>query len=93
MTSIPTLGGNESWASAISDNNIIVGKSKALNGESHAFIYFNQEMHDLNDLVIDISEWEYLYAATDINSNGMIVGGGVMNGADRAFLLIPVVNE
>lgn|GEM_PF-2350000 len=64
----------------------------------HAFIYENGEMKDLNDLIdckIDGSEnqsnepdW-ILAEARAINDSGVIVGNGLLNGVQKAFMLRP----
>jgi len=46
---------------------------------SHAFLYDNGVMTDLNTLIPENSGWELMYA-TDINNRGQIVGYGVREG-------------
>ncbi len=46
-------------------------------------------MQDLNSLIPAGSGWA-LSVARDINDAGQIVGEGVINGQQRAFLLTPV---
>jgi probable HAF family extracellular repeat protein len=55
---------------------------------SHAFLWVNGIMRDLNSLISANSGWE-LTEATDINNKGQIVGYGELNGQTRAFLLTP----
>lgn len=62
-----------SKATAINDNNLIVGTSYGL-GLSLAVLWENQIAYDLN-MLIDQSGW-LLKDATDINANGDIVGLG-----------------
>ena len=55
----------------------------------HAFLYEKGEIIDLNTLVDrakPIYEWE-LTQALDINNKGQIVGYGLVNGKNRAFLI------
>jgi len=85
-----TLGGDFSYAFAINDSGATVGKSGTNNiGDYHAFLYDGGTMHDLNDLIFEGSDW-LLYEARDINNLGQIVGTGMINGENRAFLLNPV---
>ena len=44
---------------------------------------------DLNALIADPA-WDVLYAATSINSGGVIVGYGLRGGAHRGFMLQPI---
>ncbi len=60
----------------------------------HAFIYENGEIKDLNDLIdckFDSNgnrDW-VLYEARSINDSGIIVGNGLLNGIQTAFMLKP----
>lgn len=78
---------NTSWANAVNNAGAAVGAA-AIEGSrlTHAFIYENGQMRDLNDLLVDAPGWELL-EATDINNLGQIVGVGA-NG--RGVLLTPV---
>jgi phospholipase C len=78
-TDLGTLG-TSSEALAINNNGDIVGRSITTNGETHAFLYTNGVMVDLNNLVSN-SNWEFV----GINDHGEIVG----NGNAHAFLLSP----
>ena len=92
MQNIGTLGSYSS-ALAINDLGLAVGIYNTPT-ESHAFIYSNGVIKDLNELVADWGNWGtggYLEAATDINEDGQIVGYGYNSeGYRRAFLLDPV---
>lgn len=55
----------------------------------HAFLWRNGALLDLNELVSTNSGWE-LNEATAINNAGQIVGNGIFNGEQRAFLLTPI---
>lgn len=51
----------------------------------HAFIWFERQMMDLNDLVIPGSGW-ILEVATAINDEGQIVGCGSPPGANAPWV-------
>ncbi|MBA3439381.1 MAG: hypothetical protein H0T92_05880 [Pyrinomonadaceae bacterium] len=50
-----------------------------MGGLQHAFIYGNNMMLDLNDLIPSGSGW-VLSVANDINNLGQIVGTGIFGG-------------
>lgn len=81
----------DSRARAINDNGQIVGRalvSVPTLEEHAAFIYEENEMKNLNELIPCDSGWK-LTEATDINNAGQIVGFGVKDGEVRAFRLDP----
>lgn len=81
----------DSRARAINDNGQIVGRalvSAPTLNEFAAFIYENDEMKNLNNLISCDSGWK-LTEATSINNAGQIVGFGVKDGEVRAFRLDP----
>ncbi|MEH2172368.1 hypothetical protein [Nostoc sp.] len=56
-----------------------------------AFLYSDQTLYDLNNLIAPSSEGDFtLTAASAINNNGQIVGRGAVNGELHAFLLTPI---
>ncbi|MBN3945101.1 MAG: DUF3466 family protein [Nostoc sp. NMS7] len=56
-----------------------------------AFLYSDNTLYDLNDLIAPGSEPGFtLTAASAINNNGQIVGRGAVNGELHAFLLTPI---
>ena len=56
-----------------------------------AFIYSDNTLYDLNNLIAPGSEPGFtLTAASAINNNGEIVGRGAVNGELHAFLLTPI---
>jgi len=94
MTDLGTLPEDkESRAFAVNESDEIVGVS--VSGEitpelsGHAFIYRDGTMADLNNLLPPNSGW-VLATAKGINNSGEIVGTGLHNGVERAFLLTPV---
>lgn len=75
-------------ANAINNAGVVVGN---LFGEQslYAFIYVNGVTRNLNDLIDPALGWQ-LNEAYDINAIGQIVGQGMYNGQNCAFLLTPV---
>jgi probable HAF family extracellular repeat protein len=94
---IGTLGGLESFAYGINDSAEVVGSSEfpgsTSNTDTHAFVYSDGSLQDLNNLISPSSDWT-LISATAINDTGQIVGDGISpSGQTHAFLLTPVVPE
>lgn len=87
MIDLGTLtGGTQSFAYGINNIKQIVGASDFQGTGLRAFIYEQGVMKDLNTLIPANSGWK-LIAARAINDNGQIVGEGVFNNQQRAFLL------
>ncbi len=88
-----SLGGSVSSASAINDNGQIVGRSRiddACGGTSHACLWQDGVITDLNDVIPGESGWLNLKKAVAINNAGQIVGEGLTaDSYDHAFLLTP----
>jgi probable HAF family extracellular repeat protein len=82
---------SDSNAYAINSSGAIVGMSYSSTG-ARATLWMDGGAHDLNGLIPDDCGWTLAYA-TDINSDGCIVGYGNYYGQTRAFLLSPVVPE
>jgi uncharacterized protein (TIGR03437 family) len=57
--------------------------------DSHAFVYTNGAMYDLNRQLVNGSGWQ-LTSAAAINNAGQIVGTGIIQEQQHAFLLTPV---
>jgi hypothetical protein len=57
-------------------------------GNSHAFLWKDYAMVDLNDLIAKDSPW-MLQSAAGINSSGQIAGQGLINGEVHGFLATP----
>lgn len=75
--------------SAINNHGTIVGSfcvDLPLCDTSHAFVVRDGARVDLNDLLPAGSGW-VLRTAADVNDHGVVVGRGVHNGVDRAYLL------
>ncbi len=87
-----SLGGIYSAAYGINNYGQVVGSSYHSGSSTHAFLYQNSVMYDLNDLVAtNISPGWILEDAQAINENGQIVGSGINpSGQIRAFLLNPL---
>ena len=94
FTDLGSLGGASSAAYGINDAGQIVGSS-SLAGEVpqkvHAFLYVNDTMYDLNELVDPLPVT--LSSASKINNRGQILAYGCVPPADdncRSYLLTPV---
>jgi probable HAF family extracellular repeat protein len=78
-------GGGQSFAYGINNRGDVVGAADS-GGTLHAVIYEKGVLTDLNSLIPAGSGW-VLTEARGITENGQIVGTGVLNGQERAFLL------
>ncbi len=87
MQDLGTLGWNQSIANDINDKGQVVGVLQT-GQTSHAFVWANSQMQDLNNLIDANSGW-VLQEARAINNKGQIVGKGTFNGQTRAFLAKP----
>ena len=86
------LNGNFGRAWSINDNGLVVGSSfdNTVNEDSIAMVSFDGDnMLNLNNLVDDLTGWSILSEAYDVNELGQIVGYGMYNGEQTAFLLTP----
>jgi probable HAF family extracellular repeat protein/autotransporter-associated beta strand protein len=93
MTDLGVPAGEQnSYANAINASGIIVGTADDADGNYIAFIYEDQTMTNLNGLISPSSGWT-LESAEGINAAGDIVGYGLINGNENAFLLTPTVNS
>ena len=88
MKDLGTLSGNDTFAYSINNRRQIVGKVNIGSDQSHAVLWVNDTMRDLNSLITANSGWE-LSEAWDINNLGQIVGWGKFNAQYHAFLLTP----
>jgi probable HAF family extracellular repeat protein len=77
--------GGDSTAQGINSFGQVVGGGGGL---GHAFLYQNGNVLDLNSLLPANSGWT-LTNASGVNDSGQIVGTGIHNGRQEAFLLSP----
>jgi RHS repeat-associated protein len=95
LRTLPLLGrtGTAAGAFAVNDDGVIVGsadlKTGAKTSESHAVMWKDGQIVDLNSFVPDGSGW-LLTHAEGINDKGQIVGDGVLNGVGHSWVLSPV---
>jgi probable HAF family extracellular repeat protein len=95
MSDLGTIGNfaqTESRALGINAAGVIVGQAQV--GEAlHAVIWENGQIADLNTYLPAGSAWEVLITAVSINDRGWIVGTGLIDGQEHAFLLIPPLDN
>ncbi len=87
MQDLGALTFTNSIAYDINDKGQVVGVLQT-GQTSHAFVWANGQMQDLNTMIPANSGW-VLQEARAINNKGKIVGFGAINGQTRAFLLTP----
>jgi probable HAF family extracellular repeat protein len=89
-TPLGTLGGSFSIAHDINNHGDVVGGSLTEGDENfHGFVYRDNCLHDLNELLDpNVIGWELIQALA-INNQGDIVGIGSQSGQDRIVLLRP----
>jgi probable HAF family extracellular repeat protein len=84
-----TLGGSFSIARDINNRGEVVGGSLTEGDETfHGFLFRNNRLYDLNELLDPGAGWEMIQAF-GINNLGEIVGIGSQDGHDRIVLLKP----
>lgn len=84
-----TLGGSFSIARDLNNRGEVVGGSLTESDENfHGFIYRNNQLYDLNQLLEPEAGWEVLQAVC-INNHGEIIAIGSHAGQDRIVLLRP----
>ena len=89
IADLGTLGGGNSFAYGINNSSLVVGYSYLANSEdTHAFVYRDGVLYDLNGLIPSNAGWTLLNAYS-INDKGQIVGTGLLNGQLNAYILDP----
>lgn len=89
-TELDTLGGRFAQPYGINNASQVVGSFYTSSNISHAFLWENDTMLDLNNLIAPDLGWE-LSSALKINNQGQIVGYGFLNSQGRGFLLTPAL--
>ncbi len=90
MADLGTLGGNQSYAYGINASGNVVGYSWTTgNVATHAFVYMNGAMLDLNSLLSPFDSGWTLTAAYAINGAGDILATGVLDDQNYAVELTP----
>ena len=89
MIDLGTLGGQTSNARAINDQSWIVGNAQTRDGQDHAFLYRDEKMQDLNDLIEDAGGW-VIEDAYRISNRSQIAAVARRDGLKRAVLISPV---
>jgi probable HAF family extracellular repeat protein len=96
MLDIGTLPeGGDAFGLGINHSGQVVGSAGVVARSrfpAHAFLYSHGKMLDLNSLIPPNSGW-VLQEARAINDSGQITGQGVLNGANRSYLLTLVCSE
>lgn len=87
LTSLGSLGGTRGKALAVNDSNQAVGWSfTAGDASTHAFLHTGGAMHDLHDAFVSSIQGATSSAASDINSEGTVVGS--VNTANGSHALL-----
>jgi probable HAF family extracellular repeat protein len=81
-------GGTNSYALGINNSNHVVGVSTVSDGVEQAFLWSNGVLTNLNNLIRADLGWD-LRESRGINDVGQIVGWGLTNGQEHAYLLTP----
>jgi probable HAF family extracellular repeat protein len=88
LQNLPNLGNNGAVGGAINSSGLVVGTALGVDGNSHAVLWQNGEIIDLNSFV-EGTGWTLLNAI-DINDKGQIVGTALNStNTFTAFLLTP----
>lgn len=85
VTNLGTLGGNESYGFGVNNASLVVGAGLNQHQKMNAFLWNAGALTNLNDMLPALSGWE-LQEARGINNTGSIVGWGLFDGVEQAFL-------
>jgi len=88
-TILGSLGGTNSYAYAVNNAGSVVGYGDLASGAgTAAFVFDGGSLYDLNLRISGDSGWRLLDAMA-INASGQIVGRGLFEGVEQAYLLTP----
>lgn len=85
VTNLGTLGGTNSYGFGINNSNAVVGSSLTSSQNMNAFLWENGVLTNLNEMLPSDSGW-ILQEARGINNAGWVVGWGLRNGVEQAYL-------
>jgi probable HAF family extracellular repeat protein len=86
VTDLGSLGGGQTYANAINDAGRVVGSSRTLNGETHAFMTGPNGIGMARVGASMESAYNYLDTAVGINSTGQVVGNYASTSDPEGFL-------
>ncbi|MCC7291980.1 MAG: hypothetical protein IT449_07965 [Phycisphaerales bacterium] len=90
ITDLGLVRGDSAWVTGINDENLMVGRAFfPVIDDSHAVLWRDGIVIDLNDYLFGACAWSSLEGATAINPRGQILGSGRLAGESRAFLMTP----
>jgi probable HAF family extracellular repeat protein len=81
------VAGPNSYPCGLNNSGDVVG---AWGNTGHGFVYGEGRTHDLNSVtVFGADRWDYLGTGMSISDAGHILGGGLLNGSWRYYVLTP----
>jgi probable HAF family extracellular repeat protein len=88
MTDLGTMGGDESFSFAVNNNDQVIGIANYYgDAGSSSFLYSDGKMINLSTLDEVVNNGWKMLIVRGINDNGQIVGYGIKNNTEHAFLL------
>lgn len=92
MRDIGDYDGHDSLFFAINDSGYAVGYATVGVARTKTAIIYSPDgsILSLNDIEVTGAAFEHFSFAIDINDSGQIVGSGIINGEEHAFLLTPL---
>lgn len=91
MIRLNDFGGNYTYPTALNNVGQVIGTAQRSQDYTYQpFIFFNEIMTDLNTLIPADSGWN-ITKVSGINDKGQIIGIGLFNGEEHAFMLSPLV--